>query len=149
MLDEIDKKLISELEKDGRASYAELAHKLGIGLSTVARRVDRLVEDNVIKFTTIRNITKLGLNAAVIVALDVEFNRVHDVAEKLVNVPEIHYVSVLMGRFDIIFFGYFESQESVFEFLNNRVSKMEGVTNIETFFIAENKKRYGGLFPKD
>jgi len=149
MIDAIDEKLIDELEIDGRASYADLAGKLGIGVSTVSRRIERLRKDNIIKIVAVPNLEKMGYKAHAIINLDVELKKVDKVCAILNEKPNVHFIAVLYGRFDVILFAYFTSQEELHEFIKNELSTIAGVTNIETFFIAEMKKRYGGPFSKD
>ncbi|MHC1627217.1 MAG: Lrp/AsnC family transcriptional regulator [Candidatus Nezhaarchaeales archaeon] len=48
-LDDMDLKIIEMLRNDGRASYKELAEKLGVGVATVYKRVKRLERLGVIK----------------------------------------------------------------------------------------------------
>ena len=55
MITKTDKKIILELQKNGRASYAQLASKLGISVSTVASRIERLIRSRVIEIRAIPN----------------------------------------------------------------------------------------------
>ena len=66
MVDDVDKKLIEELEKDGRAIYSDLANKLGVGISTIARQIERLRENDIIKIVALPNVYKLGCQAPAI-----------------------------------------------------------------------------------
>ena len=149
MRDAIDQKLIDELETDGRATYADLASKLGIGVSTVSRRIDRLRKDNIIKVVAIPNLEKLGYRAHAIISLNVELKKVDKVCAMLNEQPNVQFVAELYGRFDVIMFAHFSTHEELHEFIKNELSTIDGVTNIETSFIVEMKKRYGGPFPKD
>jgi DNA-binding Lrp family transcriptional regulator len=46
MIDELDRQLILELQKDGRQQYVDLARKLGVVEGTVRKRVKRLLQRN-------------------------------------------------------------------------------------------------------
>ncbi|WP_062288357.1 Lrp/AsnC family transcriptional regulator [Demequina phytophila] len=48
-LDDLDRRIIAELRKDGRASYAEMGVRIGLSPSAVKRRVDRMVAEGSIQ----------------------------------------------------------------------------------------------------
>jgi Lrp/AsnC family transcriptional regulator, regulator for asnA, asnC and gidA len=59
-LDNLDKKILYELSKDGRMSYFEIGKKLGVTLQTIRNRVKKMLKN-----TTIENFTPLyGYNKA-------------------------------------------------------------------------------------
>jgi DNA-binding Lrp family transcriptional regulator len=47
-LDDIDRHIVAQLLKDGRASYAQIGDRVGLSAPAVKRRVDRLRHDGVI-----------------------------------------------------------------------------------------------------
>ena len=49
-MDKIDKKILAELQADGRLSVTELAHKVGLSLSPCHRRVKALEDAGIIEF---------------------------------------------------------------------------------------------------
>ena len=52
-LDELDEKVLACLTRDARATYAQIGDVVGLSAPAVKRRVDRLVEDGVVKGFTI------------------------------------------------------------------------------------------------
>ena len=48
-VDELDRRLIEMLRRDGRATFADLGQRIGLSASAVKRRVDRLVGTGVIR----------------------------------------------------------------------------------------------------
>ena len=52
-MDEVDRGILSALQRDSRAPYAEIGLAVGLSASATKRRVDRLVRDGVIKRFTI------------------------------------------------------------------------------------------------
>jgi DNA-binding Lrp family transcriptional regulator len=47
-LDDIDRQIVAQLLKDGRASYSQIGDRVGLSAPAVKRRVDRLRHDGVI-----------------------------------------------------------------------------------------------------
>jgi Lrp/AsnC family transcriptional regulator for asnA, asnC and gidA len=145
-IDEIDKIIIEELEKNGRASYAGLADKLGISLATVSRRVARLYEQNIIKISAIRNPVRLGYLANAYIFLRADLNKVHSICAALATHREVHMMMTLMSGFEILAGIHLKSPEELYRFIAEEVAVIKGVMNIETFVCAEIKKRSYPLF---
>lgn len=147
-IDEIDQKLIEELQKNGRASHTDLAAKLGISLATVSRRVNHLIKENIIKINAIPNTSKLGYSSDVFVALDAEPTKIDDICRALADHPEVHLVMTVMNGFDILVGVHLPNPEMLYSFIKEKIARMAGVSIIETFVRAEIKKRYyGAIMP--
>lgn len=141
MIDSIDRKLIVELQKDGRASSVNLSKKLGISIASASRRIKRLVRDNIITITAMPEPSKVGLSAMAIIALDVTMNQIDNVCEKLINNKSVHFTALTFGRFDIIVNVYAASPEMLVNLIKNEIATIDGVRHVETFYIAELKKQ--------
>jgi DNA-binding Lrp family transcriptional regulator len=60
-LDDVDRRLLALLARDGRATFAELGNQVGLSAPAAKRRVDRLVADGVIaSFTAVVDPAALG-----------------------------------------------------------------------------------------
>jgi Lrp/AsnC family transcriptional regulator, regulator for asnA, asnC and gidA len=133
LIDEIDQKLIQELIKDGRPSYADLAKKLKISTSTISRRIAYLVKEDVIKIMAIPNPSKLGYLANAFVVVKAELSKVDMICKRLTKFPEVHLVMRLMNGFDIVFGVHASSSDNLYDFLKNNIASIDGVLNSETF----------------
>ena len=69
-LDELDLRLIAELERDGRQSVSELAGRLRLSWSTIADRLERLQREKVIRFLTLIDPLAIGHTRQVLVAIN-------------------------------------------------------------------------------
>jgi DNA-binding Lrp family transcriptional regulator len=139
-IDEIDKKLIAELQADGRVNYAYLAEKLNIGVATVSRRIAALLKDNTIKIIAVPNPSKLGQIANANIALSVEPQKITQICEELVRQEPVYMVMTMMNGFDILVGVAFSNPEGLYNFITQKIARINGVTNIETFMRAEIKK---------
>ncbi len=148
MLDDMDNRLIVELEKDGRASYEKLAKALNTSISTVKRRLQRLLADDIIKIMAVPDPDKVGYQANAIISIDVKAGKADEVSEILVKNPAIHLIAVSYGRYDIIIYVHFRTSELLFDFIKNDLSQINGILKIETFIVAELKKRIYGWFER-
>jgi DNA-binding Lrp family transcriptional regulator len=148
-IDEIDQAIIEELERNGRSSYAELASKLGISLATVSRRVARLIKEDIIKISAIRNPSKLGYLANAYIVLRADLNKVGAICAELSVYPKVHLIMTLMSGFEILVGIHLQNPEMLYRFILEEIAKIDGVSNIETFICAEIRKRSYPLFELD
>lgn len=89
-LDEVDLKVIQLLAKDARQSYADLGQALNLSAPAVHARVKKLEKAGVIKNYTIQvDYAKAGFPLISYVRLRLGSRRCSEVANKLVNYPEI------------------------------------------------------------
>jgi DNA-binding Lrp family transcriptional regulator len=145
-VDEIDLKIIKELSEDGRISYIDLANKANVSLTTVSRRVARLKNEEIIKITAIRNPLKWGYFANAYSVLRADSNKTSAICAALTGYPEIHLIMTLMNAFEILLGMHFPNPEIMYEFIIDKIARIDGVLNIETFVCAETKKRSYALF---
>jgi DNA-binding Lrp family transcriptional regulator len=148
-IDETDRAIIEELERNGRSSYAQLAGKLGISVATVSRRVARLKEEEIIKISAIRNPSRLGYLANAYVVLRADLNKVNDICAGLAVHPEVHLIMTLMSGFEILAGIHLPDPERLHKFIIEKIAGIDGVSNIETLICAEIRKRSYPLFELD
>ena len=145
-ISETDRRLIFELQKNGTTSYAELADRLQITPQTIAKRIEGLINSKVISIRALPNPFKLGLNANALIAIKTDPTKIDHVCEKLFDNFHVNLLQTVFGRFDILTMVYFPNWELLHEFITNELSTIDGVTNVETFFINKILKRYERFF---
>jgi DNA-binding Lrp family transcriptional regulator len=141
MLTNTDLKLISALEKDGRASYAQLSQKLGISISSVARNIKSLIEDNVFTIHAVPNPFRLGYKAIAIIAMNVNMNNIYDVCDQLKDNFYANSIYITYGRFNVILTAQFPTWDQLHEFVSSEIFSMSYIYETEIFFIRDIKKR--------
>ena len=70
-LDDVDRAIISELQVDGRMSYAELGPKVGLSQAAARQRVNRLTERGVMQIVAVTDPLSLGLTTQAMVGITV------------------------------------------------------------------------------
>lgn len=139
-MDELDRRLITELTKDARQSSAELSRKLGVSETTVRRRIQHLEKQGIITFTAILNPSKLGYSIIAIIALEVDLGSIDKISESLSLAPNVRYVSLCTGNHDIFIGTWFHSSRELTEFVKDYLAKVPGIRKSETFVILDVKK---------
>ena len=102
MIDEIDRKLIKELQKDGRQTYVELGRKLGVVEGTVRKRVRVLMDKNIIEIVAVPNVRELGYKFISTMAMQVKMADLRKVADTLAQKPNVCRLAFVTGRYDQI-----------------------------------------------
>ena len=127
-------KLLYELTKDGSVSVPNLSKKLGVNSSVLYSRIKRLVKKKLIKKYTIvidDSLLGIGVKAAVGINRDPKFkDAIH---KDLMATPEIASISEVTGRFDIMVRVYAENLETLHSVVIEKIGKIEGIQNTETF----------------
>jgi len=131
-LDEVSKQLVEELQRDGRRSYAALAETVGLSEAAVRQRVRRLLDENVMQIVAVTDPLTVGFTRQALVGIRADGN-LRDIADKLAGLPELEYVVVCAGSFDILVELVCEDDEHLLRVLDDSVRSIEGVREAETF----------------
>ncbi|UQX90155.1 Lrp/AsnC family transcriptional regulator [Jatrophihabitans telluris] len=131
-LDEIDHQLIGLLQRDGRASYAELAPAVGLSPPAVRQRVQRLVEGNVVQIVAVTDPLALGLPVMALVGVKVSGDAMA-VADALGAIQRVIYVVITGGAYDLFAEIVCEDMAELFDIINTQLRPMDGVASVESF----------------
>jgi Lrp/AsnC family transcriptional regulator for asnA, asnC and gidA len=140
MADELDLKLIRELQKDGRARHIDLAKKLNVVEGTIRKRIRDLVENNIMKTIAAPNISKLGYNFIGFMALQVQVSKLRKIADILGKKPNVCYLAFVTGRYDMIAILITRSPQEFAHLIEKEISAIPGVVRLETFVNLETLK---------
>lgn len=130
--DQLDRQIISMLQADGRCSNREIARNLGVPEATVRYRVRRLTESGLLRITALVEPERLGYTLTAVVSIQAEAEMVPEIASTLASFPEVMYLVITTGEFDIILTATFLDQDDLYGFLTDRLAKIEGVTRSNT-----------------
>jgi Lrp/AsnC family transcriptional regulator, regulator for asnA, asnC and gidA len=139
-MDDLDISILSLLQRDGRRPYTEIAHALGVSEGTVRNRVYRLLEEQVIQIVGQVDPYHLGFDAPAMMGISVQPSEVEAAAEQIAAFPEVSYLLLVSGEFDLIVEVMCEDREHLGSFLNQRLRKVPGVQSIHTFLILKTVK---------
>lgn len=131
-LDEVSRQIIGQLQQDGRRSYAAIAKVVGLSEAAVRQRVQKLLDSGVMQIVAITDPLRVGFRRQAMVGLKAEGN-LRQLAEKLAAVPEVDYVVVCAGSFDLLVELVCEDDEDLFRLINDRVRTIPGVRVTESF----------------
>ena len=144
-MDDIDIKIISMLQDDGRVSNAQIARDVGCSDPTVRRRLRRLIQDEILRVSALRDPGKIGYASEALIGVHVDLAKIDEVAEDLARLDEVNWVTITTGTYDIFVWAALQSPEALGIFLRTKVGQISGVQRTETFVNLSVKKRGYGI----
>lgn len=129
-LDELDRKIISALKADGRATNQKIARSLKVAPATVSIRIRRLEELNAMRVVAVTDFSALGYTVLLAVGIEVEGRPAEDVAQELATLPEVFAVHLVTGARDIEILVALHDFEELQPFLLQDVGRVRGIRSL-------------------
>lgn len=139
-IDKIDLKIIELLQDNGNLPSTTIARALNVSEATVRRRRERLEYDEVLRVVGVVNPFKIGFRIMVIFGLQIEKNRLKEVEQTLVAMPEVRFLGVTIGKYDLMLEAWFKSNEDLLHFATETLGHITGIRNTEEFQIMRLSK---------
>ncbi|MBA4494325.1 Lrp/AsnC family transcriptional regulator [Paenactinomyces guangxiensis] len=140
-LDEVDKAIIEYLQKDGRCSYTEIAEELKVTVGTVRNRVQRLMENQILKIVGVVDPFKTGMATVAMLGLKVRLNKLDEIIKALEKIPEVRFVAVSTGTFDMFIEIITSSTEEFYRILTTELSNIEGIEATDSSMLLKIHKQ--------
>jgi Lrp/AsnC family transcriptional regulator, regulator for asnA, asnC and gidA len=131
-LDDTNRVIIEELQRDGRRPYGAIARTVGLSEAAVRQRVQRLRETGVMEIVAVTDPLQLGFRRQAMIGVKAEGD-LRIVADKLAEIPEVEYVVVCAGSFDVLVEVVAEDDDHLLELLNTSIRVVPGITATEAF----------------
>jgi Lrp/AsnC family transcriptional regulator for asnA, asnC and gidA len=132
-LDDIDRQIIAILQQDGRVPFAQIAGQLQVSAGMIRLRYNRLVEMGVLRVLAITNPLRMGYQTMALIGIKTDGDKLLEVADKIAALDEVIYLIVVSGVYDIIAEIVCRDKEHLLQFLAERLYKIEGVRESESF----------------
>ncbi|OUS06386.1 AsnC family transcriptional regulator [Rhodobacterales bacterium 52_120_T64] len=137
-MDEKDRQILRELQKDGRTSNAELAERVNLSPSPCLRRLRILEKSGVIEgYTAIVNQKAYGLPVTVFIQIRLDHHSTEAAQEferRIHNINEIIDCHLMTGDTDYLLRVVVESLESYEVFIRERIHPIPAIASINTSF---------------
>lgn len=135
LLDRLDRRIVAILQEDGRTSNRAIGRKLDVSEATVRNRISRLLSEGLINIVAVPTPRAVGMTLSAIIGVSVSLRHIDDVVTELTTKPEVRYVGLSTGRYEVILEAFFSDQEHLLEFVTKHLGHMEGVTQVESSII--------------
>lgn len=139
-LDDVSKSIIEQLQEDGRRPYASIGKAVGLSEAAVRQRVSRLLETGVMQIVAVTDPMQVGFNREAMIGVEVDGD-IEAVADVIVKMPEVSYLVVTAGSYDILLEVVCEDDEALLEVINRKIRALPGVRRTETFMYLKLRKQ--------
>jgi Lrp/AsnC family leucine-responsive transcriptional regulator len=143
-IDQIDRKILSHLQQDGRMAVQELAAKVGLTISPCLRRVRLLEDAKIIRgYSAVVDQARIGLPISVFVQVKLERQREEELQrfdKALARFPEVVEAYLMTGVCDYLLRVVVADLPAYETFLRDKLTRVEGVRSIESSFALKQVK---------
>lgn len=144
-LDDVDRKIISLVQLDGRRSYASIARELDISEGTVRMRINQLTSANILRFIAVVDPIEIGYKSWAMLGITVVPGvSPYDLALELSEHSEVTYATVVASKFDLLVEVWCLNNDKLVDFLEAHCYQPGNISSIETMV---GLKLYKWLYP--
>jgi Lrp/AsnC family transcriptional regulator, leucine-responsive regulatory protein len=149
-LDQVDRKILAQLQTDGRMSLSDLAGKVGLSSSPCLRRVRILEREGVIsRYVAVLDQRAVGLPVSVFVSIKLERQKqdaLDQFAKAIARWPEVLECYLMTGPRDYWLRVVVPDLAAYERFVKQKLTRLDGVASIESSFALEQVK-YSNVLP--
>lgn len=142
VLDDVSKRIVELLQEDGRRAYASIGKAVGLSEAAVRQRVQRLLDHGVMQIVAVTDPLQLGFARQAMIGIRCTGD-MRPVAEALAAMPEVDYVVLTAGSFDLLVEVVCADEDHLVRVLNEHIRTLDGVATTETFvYLKLHGQRY-------
>lgn len=134
-LDATDREIIRALQGNGRTSNTEIGRALGLTETTIRKRIARLLDEGLVNIVAVPTPLAVGLTTSAIIGVSVQLGNLDRVSQELSRCPEVRYLGLSTGRYDIILEAFFSDSEHLLSFVSDKLGALSEVSSVETSII--------------
>jgi Lrp/AsnC family transcriptional regulator for asnA, asnC and gidA len=139
-LDDISKRIIEQLQEDGRRPYAAIGKAVGLSEAAVRQRVQRLLDAGVMQIVAVTDPLQVGFTRQAMIGVNVDGD-INAVADQLAAMTEVDYVVVTAGSFDLMVEVVCEDDDHLLDVVSHDIRGLPGVRRTETFVYLKLRKQ--------
>jgi Lrp/AsnC family transcriptional regulator for asnA, asnC and gidA len=137
-IDKIDVNIVKFLHEDGRMSASEIARQIGdISERVVRYRIDRMVEEEIVRVSAIVSPQAFGLAIFADIWIEVESDKILEVAQIMAENENVTYVASSLGEADVSIQLVAKNTAEVYRFVTEVVRKVPGVRKTVTSIVPD------------
>jgi DNA-binding Lrp family transcriptional regulator len=147
-LDAVDRRILAEVQADGRLSVNELAARVSVARATAYQRLQRLEDDGVIRrYSAIVDPARVGLGIAALILVNVDQGDWRDARRRLLELPGVQYLALTSGTFDFVVLVRVPDVETLRDVVLVRLHGLPEVRSTQTVFVLEDQMLFDVVPP--
>lgn len=140
-LDAADRRILRELQRDGRITVVDLSSRVGLSATPCWRRIREMENRNVIEgYSCLVNPAAVGFGIEALVQVTIEKHNAIAIAEfiaQIAKAPNIINGYTLAGSFDVLLHVAAESIADLEQFLMVNLAKIPGVSHLQSSLVLK------------
>lgn len=123
-----EKQILEVLEKDAKASFAEISESVGVSKPTVRKYIEKLEEEGtILGYSAEIDPKKLSGRTVSLVGIDSESDRFLEVVDKIKEIYEVRKLYISSGDHDLMAEVVTDSNDSLHKIISEKISALDGV----------------------
>jgi Lrp/AsnC family transcriptional regulator for asnA, asnC and gidA len=139
-MDRTDRLILQSLQENGRTPFTRIAELAGVSEATIRSRYRALQEEGIVHTVGIVDPAALGFQAPAIINVKVEPGETDQVARAIANLPEVSYLVMVLGSFDLVVEVFCRDLEHLTALGTEQIQTIPGVRSTETLVIGRSYK---------
>lgn len=131
-LDDLDRQIVAALQIHGRATWQQIARAVGASDTTVSRRAQKLFDSGVVRVVASVDPLRCGSGYPVVMQVKCQVGQRTHVAAALAKRPDVRFIALVTGSFDIVLELIVSSQRELARVLFQGIDTIDGVTSTAT-----------------
>ena len=144
-MDKMDRKILAELQNNGRASLQEISQAVGLSSTPCWTRMKRMEEEGVIeRYTVSLNAAALGFGDTVMVQVTLDShsdNTLEKFGEILASIPEVIEAYLVSGEYDYLLRVAVKDTKDYERLLREKLYKIKGIRHSKSSFVLRTLKK--------
>ncbi len=144
-MDKIDRKILSELQRNGRASLQEISQVVGLSSTPCWTRIKRMEDTGIIeRYTVNLNAEALGFGETVMVQVTLDShsdNTLEKFGETLASIPEVVEAYLVSGEYDYLLRIAVRDTKDYERLLREKLYKIKGIRHSKSNFVLRTLKK--------
>lgn len=142
MIDEMDMKIITELQEDGRMSFRAVADRLGISDQTVRFRITRMMEAGILRISPLINPFVFDNSLLALIGMQLEKRTQKETMETIAKMKGVVSVYNTAGEFDLFVEVFHPSRSELNKFLFEELPKVPGIKNTHSYISLDARHKW-------
>jgi len=143
-LDAQDRKLVTELSRDGQLSPGKVAEEIGVTAPTVRSRMKNLIAAGALRVAGLINPMRAkGLTVALVGISLHSHEQLDEKLDQIGSLPRVNWCAVVTGRYDIIVeIVCSDDIGDLYDFLDQDLSQVGGINSSESFVVMKSRRKW-------
>jgi len=142
LLDDLDRRIIKQLQDEGRMSYKMIAKKLDVSEGTIRFRTKRMIGRGILKISASINPFIFENCIVALVGMQLEKRNHRQIMDELEKIPGVISICNTTGGYDLMVELFCNSRNELNSFLIDELSKIDGIRSTETYVYLEARNKW-------